>query len=145
MSKNESSTPPSNPCPVSFALETFGDRWTLIVLRDVVLESRYQYKEILAANPGLATNILADRLRRLQRRGLVSKQRDDEDARQYLYKPTNLAISVVPMLVEMIIWGTEHGEGHGSRQFSRKFKTDREGLIWKLQQKAREDAGLDSV
>jgi len=133
----------SSACPVSFALEIFGDRWTLIVLKDVVLESRYRYKDLLAANPGIATNILADRLKRLEQRGFVSKQRDAHDARQYLYKPTRLAISTIPMLVEMIIWGSENGVGRGSKQFTQRFKSDREGLIRELQQSAIASAGYD--
>ena len=112
------------------------------MLKDVVLESRYRYRDLLAANPGIATNILADRLKRLEQRGLVSKTRDDKDARQYLYRPTSLAISVIPMLVEMIIWGSENGEGRGSPAFTQRFKSDRTGLIRELQSNARKKAGL---
>lgn len=142
MNPPEDNPPKPNPCPVSFALETFGDRWTLVVLRDLVLNAHYRYKDLLGANPGIATNILADRLRRLEQRGLVSKQRDANDARQYLYKPTSLAISVIPMLVEMIIWGSENGDGLGSAKFTERFKSDREGLIAELQDNARQQAGL---
>lgn len=135
-------TPEQASCPVSFALETFGDRWTLLVLRDVMLEARYRYRELLAANPGIATNILADRLKRLEQRGLISKQRDSADARQFIYKPTYLAVSLIPMLVEMMVWGARHGNGAIDEHFLSRFDTEREQLIRQLQQKARADAGL---
>jgi DNA-binding HxlR family transcriptional regulator len=130
------------PCPVTFALEVFGDRWTLLVLRDVLLKARYSYKALLTANPGIATNILADRLKRLERRMLVTKERDESDARQFLYKPTLLAISVIPMLVEMMVWGSENGNAKVDPEFKRRFKSDREALIAELQSAARESAGL---
>ena len=136
------SQPSRGPCPVTFALEVFGDRWTLLVLREVTLEARYRYKDLLAANDGIATNVLADRLKRLQQRGLVSRVRDKSDARQYIYKPTELAISVIPMLVEMIVWGAQHGEGNATEPFIRRFNSDRDGLISELQHHARERAGL---
>lgn len=132
----------AQPCPVTFALEIFGDRWTLLVLRDVLLESRHTYKELRAANPGMATNVLADRLKRLQRRGLIEKTRDERDARQFIYRPTRLAVSVIPMIAEMIAWGSEHGDGAPDPEFVRRFREDRAALIEELQTQAREAATL---
>ncbi len=128
----------AQPCPVTFALEIFGDRWTLLVLRDLLLESHNTYKDIRAANPSMATNVLADRLKRLQRRGLIDKSRDDRDARQYIYRPTLLAVSVIPMIVEMIVWGSEHGDGATDPEFVRRFHEDRDALIRELRARARE-------
>lgn len=129
-------------CPVSSSLDIFGDRWTLLVLRDVLLESRHSYKELMFANPGIATSVLADRLKRLESRGLLTKNRDLSDARQFVYHPTDLAIAVIPMLVEMIVWGSRHGNASVGDLFMEKFDTDREKLIFDLQVKARESAGL---
>lgn len=142
---HDSAKPARSLCPVTFALEVFGDRWTLLVLRDVTLEARYRYKELLAANRGLATNVLADRLKRLEKRGLISKARDGNDARQFVYKPTDLAISVIPMLVEMIVWGARHGDGAAAPDFLRRFDSDRANLIEALQREARERAGLPAA
>jgi DNA-binding HxlR family transcriptional regulator len=125
--------PSASTCPVSFALEIFGDRWTLLVLRDILLESLYTYKDILAANKGMATSVLADRLKRLQRRGLISKARDASDARQFIYRPTKLGVSVIPMLVEMIVWGAKHGNGTADSSFIRRLNTDRDNWIKELQ------------
>jgi DNA-binding HxlR family transcriptional regulator len=73
---------------------------------------------------------------------LVTKERDESDARQFLYKPTLLAISVIPMLVEMMVWGSENGNAKVDPEFKRRFKSDREALIAELQSAARESAGL---
>jgi DNA-binding HxlR family transcriptional regulator len=130
-------------CPLSYALELFGDRWTLLVLRDLLLRSRRRYRELLACEEGIATNVLADRLRRLEERGFIRKQRDAEDARQYLYQPTEFAVTVVPMLIEMTVWGARTN-AHTSvdPKLVRRFETDREGLIVEVQARIRREAGL---
>ena len=123
-------------CPISFALEIFGDRWTLLVLRDLLLRSRNRYRELLSCEEGIATNVLADRLKRLERRRLIRKLRDPEDARQYVYKPTPLAVHLVPMLLEMAVWGarTSKRTSAGS-DLIRRFETDREQLIAEFQER----------
>lgn len=131
-------------CPISFALEVFGDRWTLLVLRDLLLRSRSRYRELLASEEGIATNVLADRLRRLEQRELIRKERDALDARQYVYKPTKRALSLVPMLVEMIVWGMENGvSARADRGFVRRFEKDRGRLIADLQAQVRKAGGLE--
>lgn len=129
-------------CPISFALEIFGDRWTLIVLRDIVLKSRKRYKELIACDEGIATNVLADRLKRLERKGLIRKQRDPGDARQFIYQPTELAVDLLPMLLEMTAWGAKNSESGLEPAFLHRFETDREALIAEWQQAIREAAGL---
>ena len=136
------SKPNNNPCPVTFALDVFGDRWTLKILRDLLLDHQYSYKALLAANPGIATNVLADRLKRLEMRKLVTKTKDNNDARQFLYKPTELGISVMPMLVEMIVWGTKHGQGKVEKTFLKQFETGRGKLLRYLQTQSRHQAEL---
>lgn len=130
--------PKRSNCPISFALEIFGDRWTLLVLRDLLLRSRNRYRELLSCEEGIATNVLADRLKRLERRGLIHKLRDPEDARQYVYKPTLLAVHLVPMLLEMAVWGARTSK-HASAgtDLIRRFETDREQLIADFQERVR--------
>ncbi len=130
---------PNEPCPVTYALEVFGDRWTLLVLRDLMLEGRSRYGEVLAAHPGLATNVLSDRLKRLERRGLISKARDSSDARQYVYAPTERALGLVPMLVEMMVWAARDG---GARtEIVERFDADRAGLIEEMRNRVRARIG----
>ncbi len=137
-----SGEPSRSDCPISFALEIFGDRWTLIVLRDLMLRSRQRYGELLDGDEGIATNVLAERLKRLEHRRLITKRRDPADARQFIYLPTELAVSLVPMLVEMIVWGIRTGDKDSGSDFLERFETERDKLIRDLQQKVRKDAGL---
>ncbi|MEO1016515.1 MAG: helix-turn-helix domain-containing protein [Pseudomonadota bacterium] len=131
-------------CPISYALEIFGDRWTLIVLRDTLLRSKRRFRELLACEEGIATNVLADRLKRLEQRGLLVKERDPADARQQLYRPTELAVSLMPMLVEMTVWGAQTSpDTEFDPDFLRRFKTDRAQLITDLQERVRAESGLD--
>jgi DNA-binding HxlR family transcriptional regulator len=102
-----------------------------------MLEARIRYKDVLTANPGLATNVLADRLKRLERRGLLSKKRDPSDARQYVYMPTEAAIALIPMMIEMIVWSAGQGAGEASPSFVKRFETDRDALIAELKHQVR--------
>ena len=130
-------------CPISFALEIFGDRWTLLVLRDLLLRGRRRYRELLRSEEGIATNVLADRLKRLERRGLIRKLRDEADGRQFVYAGTPLAVSLVPMLIEMIVWGARSGAGSDvDPAFIARFETDREGLIAEIQAEVRRSNSL---
>lgn len=137
-----STEPPRSDCPISFALEIFGDRWTLIVLRDLMLKSRQRYRELLEGDEGIATNVLAERLKRLEQRKLITKKRDPADARQFIYLPTELAVTLVPMLVEMIVWGIRTGDKDTGSDFLYRFESERDKLISDLQQKVRKDANL---
>ncbi|HSF95173.1 MAG TPA: helix-turn-helix domain-containing protein [Thermohalobaculum sp.] len=139
---NRAEGPPRSDCPISFALEIFGDRWTLIVLRDILLRGRKRYKELADCDEGIATNVLADRLKRLERRGLVRKERSAEDARQFTYQPTEMAVSLLPMLLEMTVWGLRNTDTPGGPAFLQRFETDRETLIAEWQRDIRAKAGL---
>jgi DNA-binding HxlR family transcriptional regulator len=140
---DRSDPPKRSTCPISFALEIFGDRWTLLVLRDLLLRSRRRYRELLASDEGIATNVLSDRLKRLEQRGLIRKQQDREDARQYVYRPTRLAVGVVPMLVEMTVWGARNSRTTSVDQdFLHRFEEDREKLIADLQEQVLRESSL---
>lgn len=131
--------PERSKCPISFALEVFGDRWTLIVLRDLLLRSRTRFREMAACDEGIATNVLSDRLRRLEQRGLIRKERDSEDSRQFIYRPTQLAAGLVPTLLEMAVWGARSSKGTATPDVVRRYEADREKLIRELQDKLRRE------
>ena len=75
-------------CPISIALETLGDAWSLLIVRDLMFKERRNYNEFLQGGEGIASNILADRLRKLEAAGIVEKQRDAADARRFSYRLT---------------------------------------------------------
>jgi len=97
-------------CPVSVALERFGDRWSLLLIRDMMVRGNKTFMEFLASGEGIATNILADRLRRLQENGIVVTELDDEDGRRVNYRLTEKGIELAPVMLELLLWGAKHEE-----------------------------------
>lgn len=95
-------------CPVSIALEAIGDMWSLLVIRDLMFKGRKTYKEFLEAEEGVASNILADRLQRLEGLGIIVKASDPHDARRQIYRLTDAGIDLAPTLLEMILWSARH-------------------------------------
>jgi DNA-binding HxlR family transcriptional regulator len=91
-------------CPVNFAVETIGDKWSLIILRDIIFHGKHTYGEFLRSDEKIATNILANRLEYLEKEGLISKKRHESDRRSDVYQITERGIEIVPMLIEMIAW-----------------------------------------
>src|ERR1700753_904775 len=96
-------------CPINLTLETLGDRWSLIVIRDVMFGNRRHYRELLnQSEEGIASNILADRLKRLVEAGLLTRRDDPSHAQKAIYSLTEPALQLVPLLAQMGAWGRRH-------------------------------------
>jgi len=96
-------------CPINLTLEQLGDRWSLIVIRDLMFGNRRSYGELLAhSEEGIASNILADRLKRLTAAGLLTRQPDPTHQQKGIYSLTDPAIQLVPLLAHMGAWGRRH-------------------------------------
>ena len=95
-------------CPVANALDVIGDRWTLLVIRDLMLMNKHEYHEFLSGPEGIATNILSDRLKRLVCTGLVDSLPHPSHKSKKLYYLTQKGKDLLPLMVEMILWGGTH-------------------------------------
>lgn len=96
-------------CPINLTLEMLGDRWSLIVIRDVMFGNRRHYRELLNhSEEGIASNILADRLKRLVASGLLSRRDDPTHKQKAIYSLTEPSIELVPLLAQMGAWGRRH-------------------------------------
>ena len=96
-------------CPINLTLEQLGDRWSLIVIRDIMFGNRRSYGALLAENEeGIASNILADRLKRLVAAGLLTKTPDPQHRQKSVFALTEAAIQLVPLLAHMGAWGRRH-------------------------------------
>lgn len=96
-------------CPINLTLETLGDRWSLIVIRDVMFGNRRHFRVLLnESEEGIASNILADRLKRLVAAGLLSKTEDPTHKQKAIYSLTEKAIQLVPLFAHMGAWGRRH-------------------------------------
>ena len=91
-------------CPVAASLDILGDRWTLVILRDLVIGGRSHFAD-LAADESIATNTLAERLQRLRDVGIIARVADPSDGRRWIYVPRRPAIELIPVLVDLMMWG----------------------------------------
>jgi len=96
-------------CPINLTLEMLGDRWSLIIIRDIMFGNRRHFRELLTqSEEGIASNILADRLKRLSANGLLSRRDDESHKQKAIYSLTEPAIELVPLLAQMGAWGCRH-------------------------------------
>ncbi len=95
-------------CRISFALDILGDKWTLLILRDLMLRHKFYYGDFMNSEEQIATNILADRLRVLERQGIITKSRDERVGTKYRYRLTRKGLDLLPVLVELMAWGAKY-------------------------------------
>ncbi len=116
-------------CPISLALELFGDPWTLLIVRDVMFKARRTFKDFQGAGEGMATNILSDRLKRLEQAGILTSEPDPADARRVLYGLTPKGADLAPVLVELVLWSARHEETDAPPAVLRTMRTQRAQVI----------------
>jgi DNA-binding HxlR family transcriptional regulator len=96
-------------CVINRTVEIFGDQWSLLVIRDIILMNRRHFRELLTESPeGIASNILADRLRRLVKQGILVKSDDASHKQKAIYSLTEKGIALLPLLMEMVAWANKH-------------------------------------
>lgn len=91
-------------CPVNFGLETFGDKWSLLIIRDILFWGKKTYGEFVKSDERIATNILAARLASLEKEGILLKKPNPSDKRKDIYSLTEKGLELIPLLVEIVAW-----------------------------------------
>jgi len=129
-------------CPVSLSLESFGDRWSLLIIRDLMVRGYRSFKEFQGAGEGIATNILADRLRKLKEAGIVSAESEEADGRRVCYRLTEKGMDLAPVLLELLIWGARHEQSGASCALITEMSKNREALLAEVRRRWR---GRDST
>lgn len=142
--KDRTSVP--NPCPITFALDTFGDRWSLLIIRDLVFKGKRHFKEFAASPEGIATNVLASRLTKLEAEGILTKSVDPQNASSFVYRLTRKGEDLIPLLLDMAAWSSTYDpqpeapdsiiDGAPSHLLDR-LQTDRAALIQEIIDSAR--------
>jgi DNA-binding HxlR family transcriptional regulator len=126
-------SPQRSDCPIAYALDFVGDRWTLVVLRDLIMLRKRRFTELQSGNEGIATNILASRLKRLEAAGMIRRQRDPDQARRVVYLPTAKALDLLPVLVELVRWGNKYyPKSSVPPRLLRRMNDDQAGFIAEL-------------
>ncbi|MCG8432557.1 MAG: helix-turn-helix transcriptional regulator [Gammaproteobacteria bacterium] len=120
-------------CPIAFAVDLIGDRWTLLVIRDLMFHGKRYYGELLASEEGIATNVLADRLLKLEENGIVTRHDDPDNRKRIRYQLTKKGKALMPALLELVRWSGKHDPKTGApKAFLRRLEKDREGLMQEL-------------
>ena|SRR5271165_2845007 len=128
MQKKKAALERRSGCPLNASVEMLGDRWSLLILRDMMLRGYETFNEFLHSDEKIATNILADRLRRLESYGIVETEQDPSDGRKIIYTLTPKGIDLAPVLTEMVLWAARHEET-GNQPLIRQMRTGKAELL----------------
>jgi DNA-binding HxlR family transcriptional regulator len=125
-------------CPVSIALEILGDRWTLLIIRDLMVRGYTTFKQLEDSDERIATNILTDRLRRLGKNGMILAEPDAKDRRRTSYRLTEKGMDLAPVLLELLIWGAQHERTMAPAALIAQMERNREGVVREARRRWRE-------
>jgi DNA-binding HxlR family transcriptional regulator len=127
------SLPHRSSCPISSSLDVLGDKWSLLVVRDMLFAGSRTFSEFLVSGEGIATNILASRLVRLEASGIITSEPDPSDRRRSLYSLTQKGRDLAPVLLALSDWGVRYERG-ARNQFHEAYERDPAALIRQLRQ-----------
>jgi len=116
-------------CPVAISLEILGDRWSLLIIRDLMVRGLRTFSDFQQSGEKIATNILSDRLRKLEGAGIIRTRPEKSDARKSNYRLTKKGIDLAPVLLELLIWGSRHEQTGLSRSLAMNMEKDREKVL----------------
>ncbi len=132
--RNKSGPKRRSGCPLNASVEMLGDRWSLLIIRDMMLRGFRSYKEFLECYEGIATNILANRLRKLIANGIIQASPDLTDGRKLIYSLTAKGIDLAPVLTEMVLWAAAH-EDTGNQALVHQMRSDKEKLLASIRER----------
>jgi DNA-binding HxlR family transcriptional regulator len=121
-------------CPLNASVEILGDRWSLLIIRDMMLRGFRSYTQFLESYEHIATNILAHRLKKLEGYGIIATQQDPLDGRKLIYTLTQKGMDLAPVLTEMVLWAAVHEETQNP-ELIRQIKKDKQKFIAAVRQK----------
>ena len=127
-----------SPCPVSTSLDVLGDKWTLLILRDMVFAGKSSYGQFLQSSEKIATNVLADRLALLESQGILTKTVAADKKSKYTYRLTKKGVDTVPIIVELVLWGTKHCPTSIELSLLEELQTGKDAAVEKYQRLAQE-------
>ena len=129
-------------CPVSISLERFGDRWSLLIIRDLMVRGFRTFKEFQESGEGISTNILSDRLQRLEAAGIITAEVELSDGRRVNYRLTEKGIDLAPVLLELLIWGARHENTGAPCAVIEEMASNREHVLAEVRRRWRERDSL---
>lgn len=122
-------------CPTNYALEHFGDKWSLLIIRDLMFKGKRHYNEFLEGGEKVSTTVLRDKLRSLEQGGIITQQEDSVKKSRIRYSLTEKGIALLPLMIEMILWSaTFDRDTAATPEFVQRAAGDRAGLIAELRE-----------
>lgn len=134
--------PSRSDCPINYALESFGDKWTLLIIRDLMFNAKQSFGELLTSPEKISTNILTDRLKSLEATGIISREVCADNRSKCVYSLTAKGRDLLPIMLEITQWSARHYEGVSTpKAFLKRLDEDKADVIrqirtmWEDQQK----------
>jgi DNA-binding HxlR family transcriptional regulator len=128
-------------CPLNASVEILGDRWSLLIIRDMMLRGFRSYTQFLDSYERIATNILAHRLKKLKNYGIIATRQDPLDGRKVIYTLTEKGMDLAPVLTEMVLWAAAHEETQNP-ELIRQIKKDKQKFMAGVRQKWIENSSI---
>lgn len=117
-------------CPIDYGLMNFGDKWSLIIVRDIMFGGKKYYGDFAKSAEGISTNILASRLSSLEANGILNKDQDLDNKTKYIYSLTEKGKDLLPIMVEIVSWGDKYdSDTEIDKDFRERMKNDKEGFL----------------
>lgn len=121
-------------CPISCSLEVFGDKWSLLIIRDIMLRGKMSYSEFLASEEKIATNILVSRLTVLEAENILSKKVSPANKSKFIYSLTQKGAGLLPIVIEIMDWGAKYNANCPRKELGKRIKKDKTSVIKELSQ-----------
>lgn len=132
-------------CPVNYGLEAFGDRWALLILRDIVFRGKRTYGDFLRSEEGFATNTLASRLEHLLAEDILRREPDEADRRRDIYSLTEKGLDLIPVILEIVLWSARHDPSSEAKRIPRLvelIRTDNRAIAEEVKERVRRGEGI---
>lgn len=119
-------------CPISCSLDIFGDKWSLLIIRDVMLRGKVSYSEFLESEEKISTNILANRLSVLEAENILRKDVSPANKSKFIYSLTQKGADLLPIVIEIMDWGAKYNANCPRKELGKKIKKNKAGVIQEL-------------
>lgn len=124
-------------CPINYSVEIFGDKWMLLLLRDIMFNGKNSFLEFRASDEKISSAVLTEKLNLLLDEGIVSKVTSPKNASKFLYLITDKGIELVPVMVEILTWGSRYNPDGGPKTWLERIKQNKKKAIAELQDELR--------
>jgi DNA-binding HxlR family transcriptional regulator len=121
-------------CPISCSLDIFGDKWSLLIIRDIMLREKMSYSEFLNSEERIASNILVNRLSVLESENILVKEVSAQNKSKFVYSLTQKGVDLLPIVIEIMDWGAKYNSNCPRKELGKRIKKNKAGVIRELSQ-----------